>query len=196
MFRRLKTRIKWAIRKRYQVNAYLLEDWAMDIIDQYDFDPRTVIQFANRCRISKDFIRYDKEGQVMKGRIYGSTGVYEDNTKEVFVTYFLGEFMAFYRSMFKEEWNANVGGRILYEFFERKLIKEFMKNKMRLTICHEYRHSVQQWFLLDHKINLVDFLNRENAEKVYGKGILEEDAIRYSEQGIDIPMEVLFKDYL
>lgn len=187
MFKSIFVRIKWWLKKRYQVNPYRLEEWAMEILDEYDFDERTIIEFANRCRLSKDFVRYGKDGNVLNGMVYGSCGVYEDDVETVIVTYFLGNFQSYYRQKY-----GQVKHRWLYEFIHHKKLKRLMQEKMRVTLAHEYRHSVQQWYLLDHGINLVDMLDKEQAA-LYGAGIMEEDAMRYSEEGVDIPMEEVFK---
>jgi len=194
MFRKLKTRIKWYFRRKYQVNIHTIDKWATSIIEEYEFDSRTVIKFADRCKIGEDVIWKRGNGkQLMSGRVYGITGVRFKNTNKVVVKFFLGEFISYYRELFGDDWKSAMGGRIFYEFFERKIIEEFMKRKIRKTIAHEYRHSVQQWYLIDHGFDLVKVIEQEN-EQSYGEGILEKDAIRFSEKGVDIPMEVVFRN--
>ena len=70
-----------------------------------------------------------------------------------------------------------------------------MKKKIRKTVLHEYRHTEQFLFLAKSKVNIRKILDDDNSLP-YGKGPLEKDAIRYSEDKIDIPLDQVFVQYM
>lgn len=73
--------------------------------------------------------------------------------------------------------------------------ESLLRSLVREIVVHEWRHTQQARFADAHGIDFAQLTDIESNSE-YGEGILEADAHKFAKQGIDTPMEVVFKNYL
>ena len=123
----------------------------------------------------------------MATAVFRNTDTGEIYVKEIVA--YTDEYYEYYCKNFKPRTKMRLM-KFLIEAVQYYKIKKKMKEMMKRSFLHEYRHVEQFNYILTHGLNIFDFI-AEGKKTKYEDLILEKDADMYSD-GIRIPIETLF----